>query len=92
MKDKIITYGKEYVSNFKQNPLSTTAVLIMQIIFILGWGIFFLYLFRLYSSFVIPGVTNPKGNIYADTLYTILQFTLIVVINSAKCCLVLTLH
>ena len=72
MKDKIIAYGKEYIDNFKQNPLSATAVLIMQIIFVLGWGVFFLYLLWLYSSFVIPGVTNPKGNIYADTLYTIL--------------------
>lgn len=72
MKDKIIAYGKEYIDNFKQNPLSATAVLTIQIIFILGWGVFFLYLLWLYSSFVIPGVTNPKGNIYADTLYTIL--------------------
>ena len=72
MKDKIIAYGKEYIDNFKQNPLSATAVLTMQIIFVLGWGVFFLYLLWLYSSFVIPGVTNPKGNIYADTLYTIL--------------------
>ena len=72
MKDKIIAYGKEYIDNFKQNPLSATAVLIMQITFVLGWGVFFLYLLWLYSSFVIPGVTNPKGNIYADTLYTIL--------------------
>ncbi len=71
MKDKIAAYGKEYIRNFKQNPLSATAVLIMQIIFILGWGVFFLYLLRLYFSFVIPGITDPKGNIYADTLYAI---------------------
>ena len=44
MKDKIITYGKEYVSNFKQNPLSATAILTMQIIFILGWGTFYMFL------------------------------------------------
>ena len=72
MKNKIAAYGKEYISNFKQNPLSATAVLIMQIIFVLGWGVFFLYLLRLYLSFVIPGITDPKGNIYADTLYAIL--------------------
>ena len=36
--------GKEYIDNFKQNPLSATAVLTMQIIFVLGWGVFFLYL------------------------------------------------
>ena len=36
MKNGIIAYGKEYINNFKQNPLSATAVLIMQIIFVLG--------------------------------------------------------
>ena len=44
MKDKIIAYGKEYIDNFKQNPLSATAVLTIQIIFILGWGVYFYYI------------------------------------------------
>ena len=71
MKKKIITYGREYIENFKQKPLPTIFTLLIRIVFILGWGCFYIYLYRLYSSFIIPGIVEPKGNVYADTLYAI---------------------
>ena len=73
MKDKIITYGKEYVSNFKQNPLSATAVLIMQIIFVLGWGVYFYYILGNIITIVIPGQSGPKSNIYVECADIIIQ-------------------
>ncbi len=73
MKDKIIAYGKEYTSNFKQNPLSATAVLIMQIIFVLGWGVYFYYILGNIITIVIPGQSGPKSNIYVECADIIIQ-------------------
>ena len=72
MKQQITTYFREYYNNFKQKPLQGSAVLAMQILFLLGWGMLYTYLYRLYTSFIIPGITEPKGNIYADTAYTLI--------------------
>ena len=60
MKDKIIAYGKEYIDNFKQNPLSATAVLTMQIIFILGWGTFYMFWATL-LQLLFPGNRGLKA-------------------------------
>ncbi len=75
MKQQIATYFREYRENFRQKPFQTAAVLILQILFLLGWGLFFYYLYRLYASFIIPGRTEPKGNIYTDTLYALILIT-----------------
>ena len=78
MKDKIIAYGKEYIDNFKQNPLSATAVLTIQIIFILGWGVYFYYILGNIITIVIPGQSGPKSNIYvecADIIIQTLEYT-----------------
>ena len=75
MKDKIITYGKEYVSNFKQNPLSATAILTKQIIFILGWGTFYMFLCERYIKYIIPGRTYTKSAIYPEAFsLTVIAF------------------
>ena len=73
MKDKIIAYGKEYIDNFKQNPLSATAVLTIQIIFILGWGVYFYYILGNIITIVIPGQSGPKSNIYVECADIIIQ-------------------
>ena len=73
MKQQITTYFREYYNNFKQKPLQGSAVLAMQILFLLGWGMFYTYLYRLYTSFIIPGISQPKGNIYVETINCILQ-------------------
>ena len=75
MKDKIIAYGKEYIDNFKQNPLSATAVLTMQIIFILGWGTFYMFLCERYIKYIIPGRTYTKSAIYPEAFsLTVIAF------------------
>ena len=75
MKDKIIAYGKEYIDNFKQNPLSTTAILTMQIIFILGWGTFYMFLCERYIKYIIPGRTYTKSAIYPEAFsLTVIAF------------------
>ena len=61
MKDKIIAYGKEYIDNFKQNPLSATAILTMQIIFILGWGVYFYYIWATLLQLLFPGNRGLKA-------------------------------
>ena len=73
MKDKIIAYGKGYIDNFEQNPLSATAVLIMQIIFVLGWGVYFYYILGNIITIVIPGQSGPKSNIYVECADIIIQ-------------------
>ena len=75
MKDKIIAYGKEYIDNFKQNPLSATAILTMQIIFILGWGTFYMFLCERYIKYIIPGRTYTKSAIYPEAFsLTVIAF------------------
>ena len=75
MKNKIAAYGKEYINNFNQNPLSATAVLIMQIIFILGWGTFYTFLCERYIRYIIPGRTYTKTAIYPETFsLTVIAF------------------
>ena len=75
MKNKIAAYGKEYINNFKQNPLSATAVLIMQIIFVLGWGTFYTFLCERYIRYIIPGRTYTKTAIYPETFsLTVIAF------------------
>lgn len=75
MKQQITTYFREYRENFRQKPFQTAAVLIMQILFLLGWGLFFYYLSLQYIRYIIPGISEPKGNIYTDTLYALILIT-----------------
>ena len=73
MKQQIATYFREYRENFRQKPFQTAAVLIMQILFLFGWGLFFYYLSLQYIRYIIPGISEPKGNIYVETINGILQ-------------------
>ena len=73
MKQQIATYFREYRENFRQKPFQTAAVLILQILFLLGWGLFFYYLSLQYIRYIIPGISEPKGNIYVETINGVLQ-------------------
>ena len=62
------TYFREYYNNFKQKPLLGSIVLAMQILFLLGWGIFFYFSFKIFITYYIPGISYPKTNFYADLI------------------------
>ena len=72
MKQQIATYFREYRENFRQKPFQTAAVLILQILFLLGWAAYFYYTIKHYANVIIPGKSEPKGNIYIETIdYTL---------------------
>ncbi len=68
MKQQIATYFREYRENFRQKPFQTVLVLILQILFLLGWAAYFYYTVKHYATVIIPGKSEPKGNIYIETI------------------------
>ena len=71
-KQKICSYCQKYLDNFRKKPLKAAIILLMQIFFLLGWGFFYFFLYRMYTVIVIPGQTLPVENIYAETFFTLL--------------------
>ncbi len=66
MKQQITTYFREHYNIFKQKPLQGSAVLAMQIPFLLGWAMFFYFSLKDFFVYYIPGNLQTKGNIYAE--------------------------
>lgn len=44
------------------------ATVIVQLLFVCGWGFFYYFLYRIYTVIIIPGQTY-QGNIYAYTIF-----------------------
>jgi len=92
MKKKIITYGREYIENFKQNKRQSYAVLAMQILFLLGWGIFFYDVPRYFIRYYIPGDLQTKGNIYAELISDSILFIIFTFVFYKFCKIMLSNH
>lgn len=66
MNNKITLYYQNYVQNFREHPAKAAAELVLQILFLIGWGCFFYMVYKDFTNIVIPGKTDPKSNIYWD--------------------------
>ena len=72
MINNISAWGKNYLQNFREHPGKTTAALALQIVFLIGWGHFYYFLYKQYTLFVIPGIVPGKGNVYANVAFVVL--------------------
>ncbi len=71
MKQQIATYFREYRENFRQKPFQASIVLILQILFLLGWGLFYYILIGQYIKYIIPGKIESKTPIYPESIFFI---------------------
>jgi hypothetical protein len=52
----------------REKPMIMLATVIVQLLFVCGWGFFYYFLYRIYTVIIIPGQTY-QGNIYAYTIF-----------------------
>ena len=64
MINNISAWGKNYLQNFREHPGKATVALALQIVFLIGW--------KQYTLFVIPGIVPGKGNVYANVAFVVL--------------------
>ena len=52
----------------REKPMIMLATVIVQLLFVCGWGFFYYFLYQMYTVIIIPGQTY-QGNIYAYTIF-----------------------
>ena len=52
----------------REKPMIMLATVIVQLLFVCGWGFFYYFFYRIYTVIIIPGQTY-QGNIYAYTIF-----------------------
>lgn len=76
MNNKNFTYLNHYLQDFKQRPVVSSFILILQIFFLWAWGLYFYLLIKDFTTIVIPGQTECKDNIYLYTFENVVSLVI----------------